>query len=138
MIPAFVADSSIGIGWVHPGQATELTRRLLAEAQGGATVVVPSVWHLEVANALLVAVRCKLMNNTHRRNGLALLSQFRLAVDDQTWIQAFAATSELAAQHSLSVYDASYLELAKRKALPFGSRDEPLRAAARKCGVSLL
>lgn len=134
----FIADCSIGIGWVHPGQATELTRRLLNEAKSGCEVMVPALWHLEVANALLVAVRRKLMTDAHRQAGLALLSQLRLLVDDQTINRAFSATSELAAKYSLSVYDAAYLELARRKALPLATKDEPLRTAARKCGVQLL
>ena len=37
-----------------------------------------------------------------------------------------------------SAYDAAYLELARRKSLPLASRDEPLKAAARKSGVKLL
>ena len=50
---------------------------------------------------------------------------------------AISVISELAAKHSLSVYDAAYLELARRKSLPLGSRDEQLREAARKAGVRL-
>ena len=134
----FVIDCSIAIGWVHPSQATELTRRLLEQAKEGSTIFVPSLWHLEVANALLVAVRRKLMSDVERQTALALLSQLRLSVDDETPRQAFSKISELAAQHSLSAYDAAYLELSQRKSLPLGSRDEPLRSAARKCGVRLL
>ena len=134
----FVIDSSIGVGWVHPSQATELTRRLLEEAKAGAAVYVPSLWHLEVANALWVAVRRKLMSDAQRRTGLTLLSQLRLITDDETAQRAFGTTSELAVRHLLTVYDAAYLELAWRKALPLGTRDEPIRAAARACGVKLL
>jgi predicted nucleic acid-binding protein len=134
----FVVDSSIAIGWVHPSQATELTQQLLREVQGGTNVWVPSLWHLEVANALLVAVRRKLMTDSHRLTALALLGQLRLSVDDETSRRAFSVISELAAKFSLSVYDATYLELASRKSMPLGSRDEPLRAAARKSGVRLL
>jgi len=38
MSEAFVADCSVGIGWVHPAQTTELTRRLLEDAKNGASV----------------------------------------------------------------------------------------------------
>ena len=135
---AFVADCSVGIGWVHPTQATELTRRLLEDAKGGATVHVPSIWHLEIANALLVAVRRKLMAESHRQAGLALLGQLKLVVDHETSNVAFSTISDLALKHSLSAYDAAYLELARRKSIPLGSRDEPLKAAAKKSGVKLL
>jgi predicted nucleic acid-binding protein len=138
MSDPFVADCSVGIGWVHPSQATDLTRRLLEDAKGGTEVHVPSIWHLEMANALLVAVRRKLMTESHRQAGLALLGQLRLLIDSETSRVAFSAISDLAVKFSLSAYDAAYLELARRKAISLGSRDEPLRAAARKCGVKLL
>jgi predicted nucleic acid-binding protein len=51
---------------------------------------------------------------------------------------AFSAISDLAVKYTLSAYDAAYLELARRKSLPLGTRDEPLRAAAKKAGVKLL
>lgn len=138
MSQAFVADCSIGVGWVHPAQTTELTRRLLEDAKSGASVHVPSLWHLEIANALLVAVRRKLMTEAHRQSGLALLNQLRFVVDHETCHLAFSTISDLAARYSLSAYDAAYLELARRKSLPLGSRDESLQAAARKAGVKLL
>jgi|SRR5581483_10991680 predicted nucleic acid-binding protein len=138
MSDAFVADCSIGVGWIHPSQANELTMRLLEDAKGGALVYVPSIWHLEVANALLVAVRRKLMTEVHRQSGLALLSQLRVVLDHETSSVAFTTISELAVKYSLSAYDAAYLELARRKSMPLASRDEPLKAAAKKSGVKLL
>jgi len=134
----FVADSSIGIGWVHPSQGTELTKRLLEEAKNGAPAHVPALWHLEISNALLVVVRRKLMTETQRQIGLTLLSQLRVIIDDETNRLAFSTISELAVKYSLSTYDAAYLELARRKSMPLGTRDEPLRAAALKSGVKLL
>jgi predicted nucleic acid-binding protein len=138
MSDPFVADCSIGLGWIHPNQATELTKRLLEDAKVGTPVHVPSIWHLEIANALLVAVRRKLMKEAHRQSGLALLSQLRLIIDHETSDVAFSTISDLAIKHSLSAYDAAYLELAQRKSIPLGSRDEPLKAAAKKSGVKLL
>lgn len=138
MIESFVADSSIGLAWVHPSQATELTPRLLAGVEAGATVHVPSLWPMEIGNALLVAVRRKLMTDSQRRSALSLLSRLNVQVDAETASLAWTAISDLAAKYTLSVYDASYLELALRKRLPLASRDEPLRAAARKSGVKVL
>src|ERR1700733_7698062 len=101
MSDPFVADASVGIGWIHPSQASELTRRLLEDAKDGAPVHVPSIWHLEIANALLVAVRRKLMTEAHRQAGLALLTQLRLMIDHETSHYAFSAISDLAVKHSL-------------------------------------
>ena len=46
--------------------------------------------------------------------------------------------SELAAEHGLSVYDATYLELAVRRQLPLASRDNAICKAAQGCRVKLL
>jgi predicted nucleic acid-binding protein len=133
-----IIDSSVGIGWVHPNQADALTKRLLEEAKNGAPIHVPALWHLEIANTLLVFVRRKLISEAQRELGLTLLSQLRVIIDDETNRLAFSAISELAAKHSLSVYDAAYLELARRKSLPLATRDVALKTAAKKSGVKLL
>jgi predicted nucleic acid-binding protein len=44
----------------------------------------------------------------------------------------------LARRHRLTVYDAAYLELALREALPMATLDEALASAARAEGVSLV
>ena len=43
---------------------------------------------------------------------------------------------ELAREHGLSVYDASYLDLALREDLPLATLDRRLAEAARRCGVA--
>jgi predicted nucleic acid-binding protein len=44
----------------------------------------------------------------------------------------------LAARHGLTAYDAAYLELAQRRALPLATRDAALIRAAAAEGVALL
>jgi predicted nucleic acid-binding protein len=50
---------------------------------------------------------------------------------------AFTTLSELASAYHLSVYDAAYLELARRRRLVLGCKGGPLREAAKRCGVRL-
>lgn len=137
MSEAVVIDSSIGIGWVHPSQSTELTRSVLTATREGAAIHVPAIWHLEMANALIVAVHRKLMTDAHRQAALVLLGQLRLIVDTETSSLAFSTISDLAARYSLSAYDAAYLELARRRSVPLASRDEALKAAAKTANVRL-
>ena len=51
---------------------------------------------------------------------------------------ALTKLSDLASKHDLSVYDATYLELALRAKIPLACKDGPLREAARRCRVRLL
>jgi predicted nucleic acid-binding protein len=49
----------------------------------------------------------------------------------------FGEVRRLARTHRLSVYDASYLELAARTALPLATLDLPLREAADAAGLAI-
>ena len=137
MSDAFIVDASVGLAWVYPSQASADTEKLLEEVEAGAAVIVPSLWFLEVANGLLSGQRRKLITAAERKTALETLSGLNLTVDEETSQAAFRKTSELAQRHGLSVYDAAYLEAALRRKLPLGSRDGPLRAAAKKCGVKV-
>lgn len=137
MTRAFVADASVAIGWVHPAQATSQTAAMLEAIADGATLEVPALWPLEVANALIVLVRRRKLGEDDRQAALGWLRGLRVRLDHEMTTLAFSRLSELAAAHQLSVYDAAYLELAQRRRLALGSKDGPLRAAARRAGVTL-
>jgi predicted nucleic acid-binding protein len=134
---AFVADASVAIGWVHPAQATKQTAAMLDAIAAGATLEVPALWPLEVANALIVLVRRRKLAEDERRAGVGWLRGLRVRVDHEMSALAFARLSELAVTHQLSVYDAAYLELALRRRLILGCKDGPLCAAASQAGVRL-
>jgi predicted nucleic acid-binding protein len=133
----FVADASVAIGWVHPAQATRQTAAMLDAIADGATLEVPALWPLEVANALIVLARRRKLSKDERQAGLGLLRGLRVRVDHEMSALAFSRLSELAATYQLSVYDAAYLELAERRRLVLGCKDGPLRTAATRAGVSL-
>ena len=138
MSERWVIDASIGIAWVHPAQATVATANLRQQLRLGVTLVVPVIWFQELANALLVLERRKKLTADERREALAGLSSLNTSPDHDGLSLVFGRVSDLADSHGLSVYDASYLELAMRERLPLGSKDAPLQIAARKCGVRLL
>jgi len=133
----FVIDASVAIAWVHPGQATNETDAMLEAIAGGATIQVPALWSLEVANALVVLVRRRKLRDDECQAALGWLGGLRVHVDHEMSRLAFSRLAELARAHQLSVYDAAYLDLAQRRALVLGCKDGPLRTAATRSGVSL-
>lgn len=137
MTRAFVVDASIAVAWVHPAQATKQTEVMLDSIADGATLEVPALWPLEVANALLVLVRRRKLSDDERQMGLSWLGGLRLKIDHDAASAAFSRLSELAIVYQLSIYDAAYLELAQRRRLRLGCKDSPLRAAAKDAGVEL-
>ena len=127
----------MAIGWVHPAQATTQTAAMLDAIAEGATLEVPALWPLEVANALTVLVRRRKLTTDERQTGLGWFRGLPFRLDHEMATLAFSRLSELAAVHQLSVYDAAYLELAQRRKLPLGCKDGPLRNAAKQAGVGL-
>lgn len=137
MTPAFIADASVAIGWVHPDQATSETAAMLDAIEGGATLEVPALWTLEVANALTVLVRRRTLTEEDRQTSLGWLRALTIRVDHDMASLAFSTLSELASAYDLSIYDATYLELAERRTLPLGCKDGPLKKAAKRRGIQL-
>ena len=135
MSVTWVIDSSVGFAWVHPNQATPETDKLLQEIEAGAAVVVPALWFIEMANSLLVLQRRKKLTGAERKAALEILSSMNFTVDDEAARMALNKTSELAEKYGLTVYDATYLEVALRRNLPLASRDSALMGAAKRCGV---
>ena len=138
MSEGFIADSSVGVAWAVPSQASGATDDLLDAVAAGTPLVVPTLWPLEVANALLVLLRRKRILVPERDRALAALARLPLLVDDESPRLALGRISTLAGEQGLSVYDAAYLELAVRRKLPLASRDQALCRAAQNCRVKLL
>jgi predicted nucleic acid-binding protein len=132
----FVLDASAALPWLFEDEATPETEVLLdvVTVQGA---VVPALWFLECANALATAERRGRVDPSRMAQNVDLLRRLPLQVDDTVPVRALDAALELARQHRLSAYDASYLDLALRRRLPLATGDARLRAAARAAGVAL-
>ena len=138
MTDGFVADSSVGVAWAVLSQSSQATEHLLNDVASGKPFVVPALWTFEVANSLLVLMRRKRIEPEECARARRALSRLVPVVDAEGPRVAFGKISELAEEHTLSVYDAAYLELAVRRGLPLASRDGALNKAAKRCGVKAL
>jgi predicted nucleic acid-binding protein len=130
----FVLDCSVTVAWFFEDEAdayAEAVEDSLATAQA----VVPVLWPLEVANALVVGERRKRTTAARVTAFLTLLKSLPVTVDDETVARAWQECLHLARSHNLSAYDAAYLELALRRGLPLASLDDRLKAAAQAVGV---
>ena len=127
-----IVDASVAIAWVHPGQATPETDSLLLRIGQGPSLVVPALWPVEVANALLVLERRGKLTGEERHAALGALLDLNCEIDHEMAALALTRLSQLAEELKLSVYDAAYLELALRLKVPMACKDGPLREAAKK------
>ena len=130
----FVLDASIPACWVllddeDPRADTAFARIKSDEA------VVPSLWWFEIRNILVVNERRERITESDTGVFLRDLAGLRVRVDREP---EESVVLRLARTHGLSVYDASYLELAVREAIPLATLDGRLTAAARAEGSELL
>ena len=134
---SLVLDGSAVLAWIYPDKQGNLADRIFEQVIAlGAWV--PSLWRLEVANGLRTGLRRGRIDITDRNAALADMSVLRITVDFETDQHAWRTALQLSDRFDLTVYDAAYLELAQRRALPLGSLDEELCAAARALGVAVM
>ena len=134
---SLILDSSATLAWIFPEERTDAIRDvfILAADYGAA---VPELWRIEVANTLNVGIRRGRISTANRHGILADLESLPISIDGETRNHIWGRTLELADLYRLTVYDATYLELALRLSLPLATLDEDLRHAARQEGVQLL
>ena len=134
---AFVLDCSVTMAWIFQDEATEATDRLrddLVETFAS----VPALWPVETANVLLVATRRGRIAHHEWPSIRTYLDALPIEVDPVSLSRTWGAALDLAHVHRISVYDATYLELARRLRLPLATLDAELRAAARSADVDVL
>jgi predicted nucleic acid-binding protein len=130
----FVLDGSVTLAWFFEDEADEYAVAV-EDSLPMFPAIVPSLWPLEVANAALVGERRKRTTEAKVTEFLSLLNQLPITLDDETANRAWRESLNLARAHNLSVYDATYLELALRRSLPLATLDDKLKTAAAAVGV---
>lgn len=130
----FVVDASVAACWAfddenHPVAARALERIRTDEAMA------PSLWWFEVRNTLIVSERRGRITEADTTTFLRELLRFNVVIDHAP---QEAIVLALARRHRLTVYDASYLELAQREASPLATLDDNLQAAATACGIAVI
>ena len=129
-----VLDCSVCMGWCFESEADAYTDAVLRAVQR-ATVLVPAIWPLEVANVSLVAERRRRITRADAVRFLDLLGALPIVVEPPAEIGDLDLLLALARERRLSAYDAAHLHLAMRERAPLATRDRGLRAAARAAGV---
>ena len=129
-----VVDASVALSWVFDDEdhlrADSALERLAEEG-----ALVPQLWHLETRNALLTAERRARLSSAEVNERLDAVKDLPITTDEEPDLQV---AFELARTHGLTIYDALYLELAKRKNAELATLDRHLGQAAQAEGIHLL
>jgi predicted nucleic acid-binding protein len=129
---AVVFDCSVTLAWFLKDERTAFTEAAFELLESGECWV-PYLWRLEFPNALLVAERKRRVGREQRLEILENAAQLSLRTD-QT-VPDMRVLSTLADRCGLTVYDASYLELASRASGELFTLDRTLAQAAAAEGV---
>ncbi|MGA9072315.1 MAG: type II toxin-antitoxin system VapC family toxin [Terracidiphilus sp.] len=132
-----VLDSSATLAQAFPDERTAAIMELF-QLIANCGAIVPELWRIEVANTLNVGIRRGRISKANRQGILDDLESLPISIDWETRKHTWGRTLELADRHRLTVYDATYLELALRLALPLATLDEELREAALREGVAVM
>ena len=133
----FVLDSSVALAWLLPDEGSAAVDAL-ADRLERESADVPAIWGLEVANALLTAMRRARITMADVDASLAALAALPIRPDQAVGPEELATVVALGARHALTTYDASYVELAQRRQLPLATLDRKLREACAVAGVAVL
>jgi predicted nucleic acid-binding protein len=128
----FVVDASVSIAWVigdEASPAADAARQRLLHDDAFA----PSLWWFEVRNVVLINERSGRLARERADGALTYLRRQSIVLDHAADEKRLL---DLARAHRLTVYDATYLELAQRLAAPLASLDRRLVAAARTIGIA--
>jgi predicted nucleic acid-binding protein len=131
----FVLDGSVALAWYFADEADAYADSIVARFPN-AEAFVPTIWSLEIANALLIGERRKRSTVAQATAWVGFLSSLPITVDHETSTRAWTDIINVARVQSLTAYDAAYLELALRRQIPLATLDDRLKAAAKAAGLA--
>ncbi len=126
-----VLDASVTICWLLPDEDDPRADVALERLRRDGAIV-PQIWHPEVRNALYQAERRGRTAPTETEESFGQLNNILVATDSQP---DFDVTLALARLHNLSLYDALYLEFAKRCNVELTTLETRLGSAAAREGL---
>jgi predicted nucleic acid-binding protein len=129
-----VLDASVALAWCFPDEASEYADAVLVALEGEEAVV-PAIWAIEVANALLVGERRKRIRETDILRFSELLRGLAIREDSRPFADALNGILPLARAYDLSAYDAAYLDVSIRHGAPIATLDIALQKAANAKGI---
>jgi predicted nucleic acid-binding protein len=129
----FVVDASVALAWAL--QEVHTTATLALQRIRNDEAIVPSLWWFELRNGLVINERRGRITTIETARFLRRIARVLISVD---LAPGETTVLDLARRHRLTVYDASYLELALREDLPMATLDVALVRAARAEAVPLI
>lgn len=133
----FVLDASATMPFLFEQESDEHSRAL-EERVFAEGALVPALWYQEVSNTILTAFRRGRISETDMNRHMREFVRYPIEADMSPYSTITNTVFPIARAHNLTVYDATYVELAMRLDIPLASRDSRMRTAATNMGLELL
>lgn len=135
----FVLDASVALRWLlnDAGAADRKYCDAVMEALATKTAIVPALWFTEIVHVLRNAEKADVIRPAESAAFLGDLQELPIQADTTPPGSIQVNVAAAARQYRLSGYDAQYLELAMRKALPLATLDRDFRKAMQAAGIPL-
>lgn len=133
----WVLDCSLALAWALPDETSKRAERFLVEVTAATVLCVPALWWYEIADVLTMAQRRRRLPESDGLHVIELYASLPIQTDTHLNSDVAWRFHTIAREHTLSAYDAAYLELAQRKGFGLATLDRNLAAAARKAGVAV-
>lgn len=126
-----VVDASAILGLALAGEPNEYSDAVLTEVVTRETAA-PAIFWFELRNVLVTSERRGRISASGTAAFLASVAELGIRIEP---VPPESGVLEMARSHRLTVYDAAYLELAKRSRASLATLDARLAAAAEASGV---
>jgi len=134
---SLVLDSSTTLAWAYEDEEVPFADAVFGRLRTDGAWV-PSIWPLEIANALLVGERRRRLAPANTEHLLESLASLPIEIERVDRARVWGGVVAIARAQGLTAYDAAYLDLAMRMGLALATLDTRLRTAAERVGVSLV
>lgn len=132
----FVLDASFALHWCFEDEATPETESVLTQLQNQQdTAWVPGIWSYEILNGLGKGIA---RGRIQRQKAVQLWNEIHQLPIRVLDVPVDEKLLDLALQHNLAVYDASYLSLAISRGYSIATGDTKLQAAGQNAGLGII
>jgi len=134
----FVVDASVGVKLFLQEDGSEQAEQLftLLGREPAHVIAVPDLFFIECANVFRSRVLRRLMAPETARQAFAILRSLPLQTVSSSEVSSEAL--EFALAQSLSVYDGTYVALARRLGVPLVTADRRLAGKLRQAGMKAI
>ncbi len=133
----FVLDNSVVLSWFFEDESAPLSKKAL-DLLHKTKAHVPSMWPYELSNSLYVAEKTKRVAEGVSRGFINNLKVLPIIIHNNSYEIITNDVLSISREHSITVYDASYLELALRKKLKIATFDKALIKVCQEIGIGLI